>query len=131
MRLAFASIFYCAVLAMAGGAQSKPAKTLDIYFIDTEGGLAVLYVSPTGESLLIDTGNPGGRDTDRIMEAVHTAGIQQIDRLILTHYHVDHVGGLQELASRIPIKHFIDHGPSSEPREQVGIRLASSCNPPT
>src|SRR5664279_448425 len=119
MRLAFASVVYCAVLAMAGGAQSKPAKTLDIYFIDTEGGLAALYVSPTGDSLLIDTGNPGGRDTDRIMEAVHTAGIQQIDHMLLTHYHMDHVGGLQELAKRIPVKHFIDHGPSSEPREQV------------
>jgi beta-lactamase superfamily II metal-dependent hydrolase len=119
MRLAFASLFYCAVLTMAGGAQSKPAKTLDIYFIDTEGGLAALYVSPTGESLLIDTGNPGGRDTDRIMEAIHAAGIQQIDHMLLTHYHADHVGGLQELSNRIPIKHFIDHGPSSEPREQV------------
>ncbi len=119
MRLTFAPALALVMLAAVGGAQTKPAKTLDIYFIDTEGGLATLYVSPTGESLLIDTGNPGGRDTDRIMEAVHTAGIQQIDHLILTHYHVDHVGGLQELANRIPIKHFIDHGPSSEPREQV------------
>src|SRR5450631_11471 len=119
MRLTFTSMLVLVVFTAVGGAQTKPAKTLDIYFIDTEGGLATLYVSPTGESLLIDTGNPGGRDTDRIMEAVHTAGIQQIDHLILTHYHVDHVGGLQELANRIPIKHFIDHGPSSEPREQV------------
>ena len=119
MRLIFSSLLYLAVLAAVGGAQPKPAKTLDIYFIDTEGGLAVLYVSPTGESLLLDTGNPGGRDTDRIMEAIHTAGVQQIDHMVLTHYHMDHVGGLQELASRIPIKHFIDHGPSSEPREQV------------
>ena len=100
-------------------AQTKPAKTLDMYFIDTEGGLAALYVSPTGESLLIDTGNPGGRDTDRIMETLNTAGVKQIDHLILTHYHVDHIGGLQELAKRISIKHFIDHGPSIEPREQV------------
>ena len=119
MRIAVAFMLALATLAAVGGAQPKPAKTLDIYFIDTEGGLAVLYVSPTGDSLLIDTGNPGGRDTDRIMEAVHAAGVSQIDHLILTHYHMDHVGGLQELAKRIPIKHFIDHGPSSEPREQV------------
>jgi beta-lactamase superfamily II metal-dependent hydrolase len=119
MRLISLSMLYFAMLAAVGVAQPKPAKTLDIYFIDTEGGLAVLYVSPTGESLLLDTGNPGGRDTDRIMEAIHTAGVQQIDHMVLTHYHMDHVGGLQELASRIPIKHFIDHGPSSEPREQV------------
>jgi competence protein ComEC len=119
MRLTCASLLAFAMLAAVGGAQTKPAKTLDIYFIDTEGGLAALYVSPAGESLLTDTGNPGGRDTDRIMEVVNAAGIQQIDHMILTHYHVDHVGGLQELAKRIPIKHFIDHGPSAETREQV------------
>ena len=108
-----------ALFAGLANAQPKPAKNFDIYFIDTEGGLAALYVAPTGESLLIDTGNPGGRDTDRIMECIHTAGVAQIDHLILTHYHGDHVGGLEELAKRIPIKHFIDHGPTSEPREQV------------
>src|SRR5580704_8200930 len=108
-----------ALIAITATAQNQPAKTLDIYVVDTEGGHAVLYVSPTGESLLEDTGNPGGRDTDRIMEAIKAAGVTQIDHLILTHYHVDHVGGLAELAKRIPIKHFIDHGATVEPREQV------------
>jgi hypothetical protein len=69
--------------------------------------------------LLEDTGNPGGRDTDRIMAAIDAAGVKQIDHLILTHYHVDHVGGLEELAKRIPIKQFIDHGATVESREQV------------
>ena len=90
-----------------------------MYVVDTEGGHAVLYVSPTGETLLEDTGNPGGRDTDRIMEVIAAAGVKQIDHLIVTHYHVDHVGGLEELAKRIEIKHFIDHGPTVEEREQV------------
>ena len=107
------------LVSLVGTAQNKAAKTLDMYVIDTEGGHAVLYVSPSGESLLEDTGNPGGRDTDRIMEAINAAGVKQIDHLILTHYHVDHVGGLAELAKRIPIKHFIDHGATVEPREQV------------
>ncbi len=74
----------------------------------------MLFVSPSGESVLIDTGNGGDgakRDADRIVEAAHDAGLKQIDHLILTHYHADHIGGLVELASRIPIKHFIDHGP--------------------
>ena len=119
MRLRFKCLAALTCLAGLAAAQSKSPKTLDIYFIDTEGGLAALYVSPTGESLLMDTGNPGGRDTDRIMDTINTAGVKQIDHLILTHYHVDHVGGLQELAKRIPIKHFIDHGPSIETREQV------------
>ncbi len=87
--------------------------------LDTEGGKATLFVSPSGESLLIDAGNPGGRDTDRIMAVVADAGLKQIDYLLLTHYHVDHIGGVQELAKRIPIKHFLDHGPSVEEREQV------------
>ena len=106
------------VLASAASAQA-PARTFDMYIVDTDGGHAALYVSPTGESLLEDTGNPGGRDTDRIMEVINAAGVKQIDHLILTHYHVDHVGGLEELAKRIEIKHYIDHGPTVEEREQV------------
>jgi beta-lactamase superfamily II metal-dependent hydrolase len=108
-----------ALIATAAMAQNQPAKTLDMYVVDTEGGHAILYVSPSGESLLEDTGNPGGRDTDRIMAVIEAAGVKQIDHLILTHYHVDHVGGLAELAKRIPIKHFIDHGATVEAREQV------------
>jgi beta-lactamase superfamily II metal-dependent hydrolase len=114
-----------AVVSVAGTAQNQSAKTLDMYVVDTEGGHAVLYVSPSGESLLEDTGNPPGpapigpRDTDRIMAVIEAAGVKQIDHLILTHYHVDHVGGLEELAKRIPIKHFVDHGATVEAREQV------------
>ena len=108
-----------ALFSMTAAAQTQPAKTLDMYVVDTEGGHAVLYVSPSGESLLEDTGNPGARDTDRIMAAIEAAGVKQIDHLILTHYHVDHVGGLEELAKRISIKHFIDHGATVEQREQV------------
>lgn len=85
-----------------------------MYFVDTEGGLSALYVSPTGQSLLIDTGNAGGRDTDRLMEIAKTAGVTQIDYLIITHYHSDHIGGLEELSKRMPIKHFIDHGEPGE-----------------
>ncbi|MDE3197239.1 MAG: MBL fold metallo-hydrolase, partial [Acidobacteriota bacterium] len=112
-------LFTFALCASLASAQKPASKTLDIYVVDTEGGHAILYVAPNGESLLDDTGNPGGRDTDRIMDAIHMAGVKQIDHLILSHYHVDHVGGLEELARRIEIKHFIDHGATVEPREQV------------
>jgi beta-lactamase superfamily II metal-dependent hydrolase len=100
-------------------AQASPRRTLDIYFIDTEGGQATLYVAPSGQALLVDAGNPGGRDTDRIMAALESAGVTALDYLLLTHYHVDHVGGVQELAKRIPIRHFVDHGATVEPNEQV------------
>src|SRR3954454_6755599 len=105
--------------AQARGTQAANSKPLTIYVVDTEGGKAVLFVTPTGESLLIDSGNPGGRDTDRIMAVIADAGLSRIDYLLTTHYHVDHVGGLQELARRIPIGTFIDHGPTVEEREQV------------
>ncbi len=104
-------------LAAQGGA--TPSKPLQVYVVDTEGGKAALWISPTGQSLLIDSGNPGNRDLDRIMAAVNEAGLKQIDFLLSTHYHIDHIGGMQELAKRIPIAHFIDHGPTVEEREQV------------
>ncbi len=110
-----------AIVALTGAllAQRGPAKPLDIYVVDTEGGKAALWVTPSGQSVLIDSGNPGNRDHDRIMAAINDAGLKQIDFLILTHYHVDHIGGLQELAKAIPILNYIDHGPSVEEREQV------------
>ena len=115
------AVTVAAIVAFTGAllAQRGPAKPLDIYVVDTEGGKAALWVTPTGQSLLIDSGNPGNRDLDRIMAAVTDAGLKQIDFLISTHYHVDHIGGLQELSKRIPIAHYIDHGPNVEEREQV------------
>lgn len=107
----------CAPLGAQRGA--APPKPVQVYVVDTEGGKAALWISPTGQSLLIDSGNPGNRDLDRIMAAVNDAGLKQIDFLISTHYHIDHIGGMQELAKRIPIAHYVDHGPSVEEREQV------------
>jgi len=97
----------------AAAAKSKP---LQIYFIDVEGGQATLVVSPSGQSLLIDTGWPGyeGRDADRIVAAAHQAGIQQLDFVLITHYHRDHVGGVPQLADGIKIGTFVDHGPNLE-----------------
>jgi len=99
-------------------AQTVPVKTLDIYVVDVEGGNATLLVAPSGESLLIDSGNSGAaavRDADRIIAAAHAAGLTRIDNLITTHWHGDHFGGMAELAARIPIRHFIDHGPNVQP----------------
>ena len=98
-------------------AQSNPAgDKLRIYFIDVEGGQSTLFVTPEGQSLLIDTGWPGnnGRDADRIVAAAKEAGISKIDYVLLTHYHVDHAGGIPQLLDRIPVGTFIDHGPNRE-----------------
>ena len=95
---------------------AQAQETLDIYLIDVEGGGATLFVSPAGESLLVDTGNGGqsaARDARRIMDAMQDAGVAEIDHLITTHWHGDHYGAM-ELASQVPVRHFIDHGPSVE-----------------
>src|SRR6476659_8416885 len=93
--------------------QTPTAKTLNIYVIDVEGGNATLFVAPSGESLLIDTGNIGPaapRDAGRILDAMKDAGVQQIDHLIITHWHGDHFGGVAELAAKTSIKEVLDHG---------------------
>src|SRR5207302_5206679 len=106
-----------ALLLSAAVAYAQPRTTLDIYVVDVEGGNATLFVTPAGESVLIDTGNLNGaaRDAGRIMDAVRDAHLAQIDHLILTHYHADHFGGMEELSKQIPIREFIDHGPNVQP----------------
>jgi competence protein ComEC len=103
------------------------AKSLEMYFIDVEGGQSTLIVDPQGESLLIDTGWPDSnhRDADRIMAAAKAAKIDHIDFLVLTHYHSDHAGGVSDLVNRIPITTFADHGPNTEPTPETSANYAA------
>src|SRR6202790_658954 len=100
-------------------------KTLQIYFVDVEGGQSTLFVTPEGRSLLIDTGWPGnnGRDADRIAAAAKDAGIKKIDFVLITHYHDDHVGGAPQLAAKIPVGTFIDHGENRETNDEEAKRV--------
>lgn len=100
-------------------------KALQVYFVDVEGGQATLFVTPEGKSLLIDTGWPdsNGRDADRIVAAAKLAGIQQIDFVLLTHYHMDHAGGLPQLAAQIHIGTVIDHGENREPKNAATAKV--------
>jgi len=108
MRAFFAGLILAALLPAAG--------TLDVYFIDVEGGQATLIVSPSGQSMLVDTGWAGfnNRDANRIADAAKLAGVKQIDYLVITHFHTDHVGGVPQLAAKLPIRNFVDHGESVE-----------------
>jgi beta-lactamase superfamily II metal-dependent hydrolase len=99
----------------------RAAGTLDVYFIDVEGGQCTLFVSPAGKSMLVDTGWAGfnGRDAERIVTVAKMAGVARIDYLVITHFHSDHVGGVPQLAERMPVGTYVDHGTSVETGKQA------------
>ncbi len=120
-QVLIAAVCLCVCLASlpCTGAPAATTKPLLIYSIDVEGGQATLVVSPSGQSLLIDAGWSGseGRDADRIVAAAHQAGITQLDYVLITHYHRDHVGGVPQLLDGIKVGTFVDHGPNLEDSE--------------
>ena len=118
MRASIAFLLALGLSVVFLAAETRAVRTLDIYVVDVEGGNATLFVSPSGESMLIDSGNAGAaavRDAGRIIAAVKDAGLTQIDNLVTTHWHGDHFGGMAELAALVPIRNFIDHGPNVQP----------------
>lgn len=107
------SLLLCALACAPAFAASND---LTAYFIDVEGGQSTLFVTPSGESVLVDAGWPGfnDRDATRIAAAAKEAGVKQIDYFVLTHFHIDHAGGVPALVAKIPVKAFVDHGESIE-----------------
>ena len=130
-RAVMICVIFCFFTLAASIATAQ--RGLDIYFVDVEGGAATLIVTPANESILIDNGNPGVRDAERIHRAVQAAGLRQIDHFIATHWHLDHYGGTEELAKRVPIRNFYDHGipeksiddPGNFPRLIAAYKAAS------
>ena len=115
-------------IALCASTLIAATKPMEAYFIDVEGGQATLIVSPSGESMVIDTGWAGfnNRDADRIAAAAAKSGVKQIDYLIVTHYHADHVGGVPQLAGKLPIRNFVDHGESVEAGRKEADALYSA-----
>ena len=114
--MSFRSLLAVAVVPFLALGNALAKGDLQIYSIDVEGGQATLFVSPSGQSLLVDTGWPGfnGRDADRIVAAAKAAGVSKLDYVLITHFHRDHVGGVPQLAQKIGIGTFVDHGPNME-----------------
>jgi beta-lactamase superfamily II metal-dependent hydrolase len=126
--VAFLGIFAISAQAKAQAASANFrkhavtfAKPLTVYFVDVEGGQSTLFVTPSHQSLLVDTGWPDndGRDADRILQVAKQAGLDHIDYLLITHFHVDHVGGLPNLVKKIHVDTFIDHGANRETTDAV------------
>ncbi len=111
MRTIWMLLIGLAVGAAPAAGQGQGDETLEVYVVDVEGGEATLFVAPSGQSLLVDTGWPGfdGRDADRIVAAARDAGVTELDYVIVTHFHTDHMGGSSQLAERIPVRTWIDH----------------------
>jgi len=97
----------------------KKSASLKVYFADVEGGQATLFVPPSGENLLVDAGWPRPDNADKIVELCKVAGVTKIDNLVITHYHIDHAGGIPQLAAKIPIGRFIDHGVNREENDKA------------
>lgn len=115
MRPSMALLVALVLSAAVSAPHAQTRRTFDIYLVDVEGGNATLFVAPSGASVLIDSGNPGAaavRDADRILAAAKDAGLSRIDHLITTHWHGDHFGAMEEIARRMPIGNFVDHGPN-------------------
>ena len=117
----FLSAAAFAALMMASGPALPQSQNLQIYWIDVEGGASTLFVSPTGQSLLFDTGYPGNGDRDarRIYAVAQKAGLSRIDNVVISHWHGDHVGGLEALSKMIPIGYFYDHGDGVEQADRA------------
>ena len=109
-------------LAQTNPAPRAQAGKVSMYWIDTEGGAATLIVSPSGESLLIDTGFPDqDRDAKRIFATATQAGLDHIDHLVISHWHRDHEGGLAAFAKMMPIGKFYDHGDTVSPEDRARL----------
>jgi beta-lactamase superfamily II metal-dependent hydrolase len=103
-------MFLSLALTAAVAVPAADPGRLSMHFVDVEGGAATLIVTPAHETILIDCGNPGGRDAGRIHDAMTRLGLKTIDHLVLTHWHTDHYGGVGRLAQLVPIARFYHHG---------------------
>lgn len=126
----------CALLvgALAFAAEPRlpapePGK-LTVYFLEVSQGDAALIVSPTGKTILIDGGPPeaGRRLASRVASIVH----EPLDLMVLSHPHLDHLGGLSKVIRSTGAKRYLDPGfdhPSSPYRDL--LRLLGSKEIPS
>lgn len=120
MRCIGASVLWCLLPAASAAPAAVVGRPLEIHWIDSEGGGSTLLVTPEGESVLIDAGNPDRRDAGRILKAAKAAGLERIDHLVVTHFHIDHFGGVADLAELMPVGVLYDKGLPDQPPDAGG-----------
>jgi beta-lactamase superfamily II metal-dependent hydrolase len=122
----FPVLAFLVACALAQPAAQAPPKPLEVYFIDVEGGQATLFVTPSGQSMLIDTGYPGfeDRDVKRVLGTIKQAGVTRLDYFVATHHHEDHIGNAAAIVAQVPIGTFIDHGESVETDDKARALFA-------
>ncbi len=126
-RAALAVVVVVCALSQAAVAAQSLVRTLDVYWIDVEGGAATLIVTPAGESILVDTGYPDERGAPRIHKvATAVAGLKRIDHLIVTHFHSDHFGGALDLSRLMPVGRVHDNGEASPPPDAKTAPLVAA-----
>lgn len=104
---------FCFAVGAARAEEGPKERGLDIYFIDVQGGAATLLVTPERETILVDSGWPNrihrsGEAIEKVLREV--AGLDRIDHYVTTHWHLDHWGGVKNLAERVEIKRYWDRG---------------------
>lgn len=107
-----------------------PDDALTVSYLDVGQGDAALITTPEGEHLLIDTGPYD--ETDKFLSALRPFRVDEIDYLILSHGHSDHIGGVPELFARyrvretiLPGKNFADKSIFS--KNYSAIKQAERC----
>lgn len=107
-----------AVGALVLGLRSAPAGQLEVWFLAVGQGDAALVRWPDGRDWLVDTGPPGVP----LVRALRRVGVERLDRIVISHDHPDHTGGLAEVAAAFPVG-VIQTGPAGLQEAPMGARL--------
>jgi competence protein ComEC len=89
--------------------QPQPAPSgdeLQVHMLDVGQGDSILIVAPGGKTVLVDAGTPGSGKV--VTDAMQRYGLKQIDLMVATHAHADHIGGADEVIRATKVLSVLD-----------------------
>ncbi len=101
--LAWVLLFFSSIFAGAEAQEPPPSDSLEVVFLDVGQGDAVL-VRSKGSAMLVDSG------PEAPIAALRRLGVEQIDLLVSSHAHADHIGGALDVLSAFPVRFYMDNG---------------------